>query len=369
MVFVLVMLLVRQAAGDVWGTNDAERVGTFAYDFGAYFEAANRLVATGSPYQPDRTLNGPFLAGPKGLYLYSPLPAIAVLPLTALPFHDAATIYMVLQLMVIFAICLLMPVSWKVRFAVLAIASLAPPVEIDLHLGNVSLLVTLGGVIAWRLMDKPAGAVAITISAALRPTIALVGAWWLLRGHYRLIAWMAVTAIALFLVSLPFVGLQGWLDYVTVLRNGSQFDAVYRNWALNGQAYARGMPQPWPALALAGSFAIAIGAMLISLRRDRELSYIVTFTATLLASPLLWDHYMTHLLVPAAFMASRGRWYAIALPMLCILAQPWLPFIAIAGVIAPFFAPSRGEPAGTFLDRWPLNRGRAAPPAIAPGPG
>ena len=186
--------------------------------------------------------------------------------------------------------------------------------------------------------------------------MALIGAWWLVRGRWRLIGWMAVTALVLFLLSLPFVGIRGWLDYATVLRNVTNFEQVYRNWALNAVAFNSGLAEPLPTLALLGSFAIAIGAMLFSLRRDRELSYIVTFTATLIASPLLWDHYMTNLLVPAAFMASRGRWYAIALPLLCVLPQQWLPFIAIAGVLVPFLAPSRGEPAGTFLDHWPFRR-------------
>jgi len=371
MVFVLVLLLFRQVAGDVWGTNQPAHVHAFAWDFSAYYEAAQRLVASGSPYQQDLTLSGPFLAGPKGLYLYSPLPAIVVLPLTALQLHDAATMYVVLQLFMVLGICLLMPVSWTVRLAILAVACLAPPIDQDLNVGNVSLLMTLVGVIAWRWMDKPVSAVAITISAAIRPTMALIGAWWAIRGQWRLIGWMAVTALILIVLSLPFVGIQGWFDYLTVLRNTTHFEAVYRNWALNAIAYQNGLPDPWPTLALVASLVLAIGAMLLSLRRDRELSYIVTFTATLIASPLLWDHYMTNMLVPAAFMASRGRWYAIVLPLLCILPQQWLPVIAIVGVLVPFLAPDRGEPAGTLLDRWPLNRRRraAASPATAPEPG
>jgi glycosyl transferase family 87 len=370
MVGVLVLLLFRQVAGDVWGTNDQARVDAFGYDFSAYYDAADRLITTGTPYQPDQTLSGPFLAGPKGLYLYSPLPAIVVLPLTALHFHDAATIYVALQLIALLAICLLMPVSWTVRLAILAVACLAPPVDQDLNLGNISLLMTLAGVVAWRFMDKPIAAVAITVSAALRPTMALVGAWWALRGRWRLIGWMALTALVLVVLSLPFVGIQGWLDYVTVLRNATHFEEVYRNWALNAIAYNGGLPDPWPTLALVASFAIAIGALVFSLRRDRELSYVVTFTATLIASPLLWDHYMTHMLVPAAFMASRGRWYAIVLPLLCILPQQWLPVIAIVGVLVPFLAPDRGEPAGTLLERWPFKgRGKRSSGATAPEPG
>jgi len=371
MVFVLVSLLIAQVYGDVAGTNKLARVEAFGYDFSAYYDAANRLITTGTPYQPDQTLSGPFLAGPKGLYLYSPLPAIVVLPLTVLAFHDAATIYVALQLLAVIAICLLMPVSWTVRLAILAVACLAPPVDQDLNLGNISLLMTLAGVVAWRFMDKPIGAVAITISAALRPTMALIGAWWLARGRWRLIGWMAVTALVLVVLSLPFVGLRGWLDYLTVLRNVTHFEAVYRNWALNAIAADSGLADPWPSLALLASFALAIGAMLFSLRRDRELSYIVTFTATLIASPLLWDHYMTHMLVPAAFMAGRGRWYAIVLPLLCILPQQWLPVIAIVGVLVPFLAPDNGEPAGNLLGGWPFNRrpSATAEPVSVPGPG
>ena len=48
----LVLLLVRQVAGDVNGTNAPARVATFGYDFVAYYNAANRLIATGTPYQP-----------------------------------------------------------------------------------------------------------------------------------------------------------------------------------------------------------------------------------------------------------------------------------------------------------------------------
>ena len=365
MVMVLVGMLARQVAGDVMGTNELPRVLAFGYDFSAYFDAAHRLIATGTPYQPELTLNGPFLAGPKGLYLYSPLPAIVVLPFTALGFHDAATVYAALQLLAVIAICLLMPVSWTVRLVILAIACLAPPVDQDLNLGNISLLMTLAGVVAWRFMDKPVAAAAITISAALRPTMALIGAWWLLRGRWRLVGWMVATAFVLVVLSLPFVGLAGWLDYLTVLRNVTNFDPVYRNWALNAVAFNNGLTDPLPTLALVASFAIAVGAMVYSLRRDRELSYVVTFTATLLASPLLWDHYMTHLLVPAAFMASRGRWYAIVLPLLCYLPQQWLPVIAIVAVLAPFLAPSRGEPAGTLFDHLPYGWRRRAP--VAPG--
>ena len=105
--------------------------------------------------------------------------------------------------------------------------------------------------------------------------------------------------------------------------------------------------------------------LLLSLRRDRELSYVVTVMATLLLAPLLWDHYLTNLLIPAAFLAARGRTWGLALPLLCWVptlliglngdctgvAEGLLPLIALLGLLLPFAAPDRGEPAGLFLDR------------------
>ena len=45
---------------------------------------------------------------------------------------------------------------------------------------------------------------------------------------------------------------------------------------------------------------------------------------------------MTNLLVPAGFLASRGRPWALVLPLLCWLPQELLVFVALAGMILPF---------------------------------
>jgi hypothetical protein len=68
---------------------------------------------------------------------------------------------------------------------------------------------------------------------------------------------------------------------------------------------------------------------------------------------LLWDHYMTNLLVPAGFLASRGRPWGLVLPLLCWLPQELLVFVALAGMLLPFAAPDRGQPMRTLLDRLP----------------
>lgn len=367
MVAVLFLLLVTAVLADISGTSASAPA--FGYDFKAYYDAANRLLLTGSPYQA-QTLGGPFPAGPQGLYLYSPLPAILILPFTLLDFHDAATVYVGIQLIALLAICFLMPVRWPLRFAVLSIAIASLPVARDLNLGNMSLLMTLLGVIAWRYVDRPAGSAAIALAVSVRPTMALLAGWLLLRGRWRAVAWVVLAMGIVFLLTLPFVGLRGWVEYLTVLRNLTGFEDVYRNFALNALAVRKGLPDPWPALALFSGYAVAGAAVLLSLRRDRDLSFVVTFGATLLVSPLLWDHYLTNLLVPAAFLADRGRrfWWAIALPLLCFLPPDQLPFIALLGMLLPFLAPNRGEPAGSLLANWPF-RARCGAGVTAPEPG
>jgi hypothetical protein len=90
---------------------------------------------------------------------------------------------------------------------------------------------------------------------------------------------------------------------------------------------------------------LAIGAILLSLRRDREIGFSVTLMATLLLSPLMWDHYLTNLIVPGALLASRGRRWGVLLPLLGWLPLLLLPAVTVVGMLVPFLAPDRGEPA------------------------
>ena len=96
-----------------------------------------------------------------------------------------------------------------------------------------------------------------------------------------------------------------------MLRNVSNVTGVRSNVDLGSSVLLLGGPMWLAQVALYAGYVIAGLAVLFSLRRDRELSYVVTVMATLLLAPLLWDHYLTMLIIPAAFVASRGRPWAI----------------------------------------------------------
>ncbi len=369
----LLGLTVLVAAFSIW----IGRSPGWAYDFHAYYDAAVRLVATGTPYQAE-TLGGPFRPGPFGLYLYSPPLAILFVPMTWLGEQAAVMAWLILRVGVLALTCALMPVSTPIRLASLGVASLSAPFLFDLNLGNVSLIVTFFAVLVWRWLDKPIGAIALAASLTLRPTMAIVCGWWLLRGWWRPVAWTAAAAAVIVLATLPFVGVDRWLEYITVLRNVSNVTGVRSNVDLGSSVLLLQGPAWAATLALYAGYALAAVAVLVSLRRDRELSYVVTVMSSLLLAPLLWDHYLTMLLLPAAFLASRGRPWALALPLLCWLpvmiavwlpqARPFaeavLPYVAIVGLLLPFAARDRGEPAGLFLDRLP-GRSSAMKPARA----
>jgi Glycosyltransferase family 87 len=341
----------------------------WAYDFHAYYDAALRLIATGSPYQLE-TLSGPFRPGPYGLYLYSPPLAVLFVPLTWLGENWAVMAWLALRVGILALSCALMPVSNAIRLATLGVAALSAPFLFDLNLGNISLIVTFCAVVIWRWLDRPIAGVALAVALTLRPTMALVLGWWLLRGKWRPIAWTAAAALVIFVATLPFIPVQLWFDYLAVLRNVSNVTGVRSNVDLGSSVLLLNGPMWGATIALYAGYAIAAVAVLYSLRRDRELSYVVTVMATLLLAPLLWDHYLTMLLLPAAFLASRGRSWGLLLPLLCWspqllavwftslrgIAEFTLPLVALAGLLLPFTAPSRGKPAGTLLDYLPRKR-------------
>ena len=99
-----------------------------------------------------------------------------------------------------------------------------------------------------------------------------------------------------------------------------------------------GFDETIASVALLVGYALGLAAIALSLRRDRELGFVVTASASLLLSPLLWDHYAAMLVLPAAFLASRGRAWGLVLPLLTWLPGAALPFVALAGVWLPFLA-------------------------------
>jgi hypothetical protein len=302
---------------------------------------------TGSPYQAS-TLESTFRPGPYGLYMYAPTFAVLLQPLTFLPFDVATVVWLVFRLALLVATCVLMPVSTPIRFATFGLVAITPPILEDMNLGNVSLIVTFLAVVAWRYTDKPAGGFALAAAILLRPAMAAIGLSRLLARHFGTVLWTAVGLLTLAAVSLPFVGMKGWFDWVTVVRHLSDVTGVKRNFDTASLALHMGAPSWVVTGLLLGGYVVALAAIVLSLRRDSDVQFVVALGASLLLSPLLWNHYFTHLIVTGAFLASRGRPWAILLPLVTWLPQELLGFTAVAATLLPFAAREANQVGATF---------------------
>ena len=328
------------AARDEHASRDEQ---VWAYDFEAYLAAARRVSEAGSPYQ-EVALSGPYRPGPHGLYMYSPTLAVGLTPLAAADVDDGAPWWFLAHVLALAAACALMPVKPEVRLLGFAAVAFSFAVTRDMALGNVSVPLLLPMSMAWRWLDRPLGQIAMAVAISVRPTLGILLIWQLLRRRWRAVAWTLGAGLALVILTLPFVGVGGYLDYITVLRNMTDVTGVPFNHDLSSVASDLGASERVATMALLAGYAIGIGAMLLSLRRDRETGFMVTLMASLLLAPLLWDHYLAMLLLPAAFLAGRGQPWALLLPFASWLpvldeSRTWLyPLIVIVAMLLPFLA-------------------------------
>ena len=322
----------------------------YGYDLAAYLDAAARVAAGGSPYQP-QTLGGPFNPGPAGLYLYPPPLAVLLAPVSGLATSAVAAGWWIVRVGLLAVGCAVMPVPRWVRAAVLLVLALSYPTLIDLNLGNVSLLVLVASCLAWRWLDRPASGVATAVAMAVRPTLVVVLVWWLVRRRWQPVLWALGGGLVLIGLTLPFVGVGGYTDYLSVVRDLSNVTGVPRNVDLASAALLLGVSPGIVQPALVVQYALGLGAVLLALRQDRDVGFVMVTGASLLLAPLIWVHYLVVLALPAALLAGRGFRWAVLLPLLGWLPEPALPLVAIAGAYLPLLAARRSagpvRPAGT----------------------
>ena len=236
--------------------------------------------------------------------------------------------------------CLLMPLRWQTRAVVLGVAAVSEAVLVDMNLGNVSILVLFASVVAWRTLDRPVGAASIAFAMTVRPTFAIFLVWWALRRRWLEIVICVVTGLVIVALTLPFVGLDGYRQFLTLLRNLSDVTGVPNNQDFGSSVARLGLPSIASTGALLMGYVIAVVAIVVSLRRGAEVSFLVTLGATLLLSPLLWDHYLVLVLPAIGFLLERRTVAGAILAILTLFWMPaWLaPFVALAATLGPFLA-------------------------------
>ena len=328
------MLLVGQATAED---------GQFAIDFGAYYLAAERLAGGEAIYGPEM-LGGPVAAQGVDQYLYPPLFAQLLVPLTALARGDAALVWFVVQAI---AMALAVWVGTGIggarrsveRAAWCGVAAVFfLPVFDTLWKGNISgvlalssVVVALGGALAG------AGAAIGALVKAVPGT--LVPAALVMDRSARVVALgMLGTAFVISYGLAP----SAWLDYITVIRNMLAGAADYATNLAPATVVARtGAPEVVADLVRVGAVVLAIASLVGSIWLARSRSGIpaaaLLGVVTMLLLPAsLWYHYLA-LLLPFAAIAwprsSRPQRVALFVAALSItLGLAWLP-VALLGAI------------------------------------
>jgi alpha-1,2-mannosyltransferase len=283
------------------------------FDFSVYLGAAEHVRAGDSPYvDPDEvTEESP------APYVYPPLLAIVLVPATALPDEvggssPAGVLVSLVGIACIVSALLVLDVrDWRCY----PIALLYPPTLENIEYGAVGSVLTLLVALGWRYRERVAAA-ALAIGAAIVLKVFL----------WPLVVWLAATrrwkaslgavavAAGLTVVSWAAIGFRGVTEYPDLLRRLSDIEAE-NSYSANAILVALGLPDG-AARVLVAVLAVALLVLAWRVATDptegdrRALT--LALAAGVVATPILWLHYLVLLVVPIALARPRlsALWFA-----------------------------------------------------------
>jgi len=284
----------------------------WAFDFRQFWQGARDIVDGISPY-PSRDLlqSADDSLGPVGIqevfrFPYPAPCAWLLVPFGMLPFNVAATVFTVLAAAAIPAGLRLVGVK-DVRILTLAFGFAT--VGGAIRLGTLTPALFFACALAWRYRDRrwiaaTATALAVVMKMFLWPlTIWLVATRRLAAGF----AAMGLVAGAT-IVGWAAIGFAGLASYPELLDKltGVVADRGYSMVALGTQlGLTEGAAQ---ALPYAIGVPILAGAVIVGRRgRERE-SFTLALVASIVLTPIVWQHYFTLLLLPLAIARPRFSW-------------------------------------------------------------
>ncbi len=345
-------------------------------DFGAYYLAARALATGESPYDANAARRLAAAAGVEqhSPYIYPPLLALLLRPIAALPYSAAAAIWFVLSAAALLAaLSLLRPVvqlPWRRYRWVCAAAFFLPPVHHTLQHGQITHFLLL--MIVAAALSRPAGSAWAGIAAALKVFPATLAAVYALSGRVVGLVTMVGSAVALTLAgalaepaaTAEFVQRVG--PQLAVERrlapNNQSLDAVMSRWFetqwfVEPLIHAPNAGRVASRLAAAVIVGLTLWALVAVRRADDAIvqfeRFALVLAATLIVSPIVWDHYYVLLLLPVAalYRGSRDRTIRLLLlvgvallflhrywPLMFAVKSPVFMSEGLAGVVVLWIA-------------------------------
>jgi hypothetical protein len=268
--------------------------GGFLFDLHVMWQAGHDVVTGHSPYP----------------FVYPPPAAFLMAPFGALPWSVAVVAFTLSAIAaLILALRLLGVRDWRCH----ALALGALPMASSLMIGTLSPFLALGAAAAWRYRDRR-WAVAIAIVGVVVTKIFLwpLVFWLLATRRYRTAATTVGLGIGTVFVSWGILGFDGLRDYPHRLSRvaGLEQDKSYSPFAL---FRLLGLSPGSARLAILALTVAAIGGI-VAVARTRDgdrRSFLLALGAGLVASPILWMHYLVLLAVPVALYRPRfgAAWF------------------------------------------------------------
>ncbi|MBI2777482.1 MAG: DUF2029 domain-containing protein [Chloroflexi bacterium] len=307
----------------------ASRAGTLGFDFLSYDLAVRRFFDGGVLYDQAFDYTGAF-----GLFYYPPPFVLLAAPLSLLEPALAAWIFTALLVVTYAAACAIIPVSTRIRWLTLLLGGLSWPLVYAIKLGQVGPILLLTFAVAWRWIEMPwRFGVATAIGTAIKIQPALLFAWALVTGRRRAVAAGLVVLAVLALLATIVAGPGSWIDQATLLARVSRPIDTPNNMTPGRMAFEAGLGVTiaW-AVQLLNWALVAVLVTWATLRLPAVPSFLAVVIATQLISPILWDHYALMLLLPVAWLCSRGHWWAVLVPL--------ATSVPLVGVIPPIAYPT-----------------------------
>lgn len=253
-------------------------------------------------------------------FVYPYLTVWPFVPLAALPIWLATAVFFVIVLGAI----LTASVLGSERDPVIAVLVLATSFTLTgLQLGTLSPLLLAGAVFLWRLRDHPVafGLLAGPVVASKLFLVPLL-AWPLLARRHRAFAWASACTTVLIAGGFA-LGPLGPSAYARLLSVLGAHEAK-SGFGVTGAFMTAGLG-PAVSEAAAGIFAAAVlVAVYLRFRQTHEEAVLFcgAVVASLIATPVLWSHYLALLAAALLAAAAPRRWFLLLALASWVIAPP-----------------------------------------------
>ena len=174
--------------------------------------------------------------------------------------------------------------------------------------GNITLPLTLAVALTWRYRHRPGLAgLLVAVAISLKPFVWLrSGLWLLATRRWRAAAWAIAWGVAINLLAWEAVGFSEIHVYLQL--SGEVTRALWREgYSITAVAHHLGFGRGGAEGLLFAISAVAAAAVLYVglIKRRERTALVLAVVLMLLASPLVWSHYFSLLLIPMAFARPR----------------------------------------------------------------